>query len=131
MDTQPSDRQCAATAPVLSCRQGRRYYCARWGLIGVFGVLAFLFSAVSPDDDDIQQEFVQANRSKQFVLATYRSAPNVRGFRIAPLRCALAPPRPLSACCHVIGRISTDYKEINGAVFSRSVGPRSPPSESF
>jgi hypothetical protein len=131
MDAQPSYRQCAATAPVLSCRQGRRYYCARWGLIGLFGVLAFLFSAVSPDDDDIQQEFVQANRSKQFVLATYRSAPNVQGLRIKTVRCALVPPRPLSACCHVIGRISVDYKEINGAILSSRTGDRSPPSESF
>jgi len=84
MDAQPSYRQCAATAPVLSCRQGRRYYCARWGLIGVFGVLAFLFSAVSPDDDDIQQEFVQASKSKQFVLAAHLSAPCVFGKPAGP-----------------------------------------------
>jgi hypothetical protein len=39
-----------------------------FGLVGVLGVLAFIFSAVSPDDDEIQQEFAQGSKSRQDVV---------------------------------------------------------------
>jgi len=58
MDALPSYRQCAIAALPFSRRRHRLgHRCACLGLIGVLGVLAFLFSALSPGDDDIQQEF--------------------------------------------------------------------------
>ena len=132
MDALSSYRQCALAAIPFSPRRHRLgHRCVTLGVIGACGALAFLFSVVSPYDDDIQQEFVQDSKAKQFVLATYRFAPNVRGLRTNTARCALVPPRPLSTCCHVIGCVSIEYKVIKGASFDSSSGPRSPPSESF
>ena len=131
MDALPSYRQCAIAALPFSRRRHRLgHHCACLGLIGVLGVLAFLFSAVSPGDDDIQQEFFQGNKAKQFVLATYRSAPNVRGFRINRVPSALLPPRPLSTRCNVIRRVLSVDEKILGTIVSSRTGDRSPPSKS-
>ena len=105
MDAQPSYRQRAETAVVL-------------------------FSVVSPGDDDIQQEFVQSNKPKQLILAKYKATREVRTFGTSRGRSALLPPRRLATPCNVIGRVSIDYKEINGEIFSSRTGSRSPPSKS-
>jgi hypothetical protein len=42
-------------------------------LLAALGVLAFIFSATCPDDDDIQQKFLQSSKSKQRVVANYKS----------------------------------------------------------
>jgi hypothetical protein len=77
-----------------------------------------LFSAISPDDDDIQQECVQTNKSKQFVVATYRAPSNIRGLRICTVPYAL-PPRPqLLANSQPIARVFIPHEEIAGTIFS-------------
>jgi hypothetical protein len=131
MDAQPSYRQCALTALVLLCRRRRRYYCARWGLIGAIGILAFLFSAVSPDDDDIQQESVQGNKPKQLVLANYKATRAVDTFGTSTVRSALVTqPRPTIRRA-VVGRVLSVDESILGTIVSSRIGDRSPPSKSF
>lgn len=45
------------------------------GIVSVLGVLAFVLSAVSPADDDVQQEFVQATKSRHSVVQNCKSLP--------------------------------------------------------
>src|SRR6476659_9348215 len=47
------------------------------GLVGVLGVLTFIFSAVSPLDDDFQQEFAQRDKAGQCVVRNFRAIPSV------------------------------------------------------
>ncbi len=130
MDAQPSYRQCAVTTLVLSCRRRRRYCCARRGLIGAIGVLAFLFSAVSPGDDDIQQEFVQGNKPKQRVLANYKATCELRTFGTSTVPPALVTlPRPTIQRA-VVGRVLSVDEKILGTIVSSRTGDRSPPSKS-
>ena len=61
--------------------------CARrrvglFGLLAAIGFLAFMFSAVSPYDDDLQQEFVQSNRPKQLLVANHKASRDPRTFGI-------------------------------------------------
>ena len=42
-------------------------------MIAAIGVLAFFFSAVSPNDDDIQQEFIQGNKPKQVSVSNHKN----------------------------------------------------------
>jgi hypothetical protein len=79
------------------CRLGHR--CVLLGLLGALGALAFIFSAISPDDDDIQQ-----------------------------VRYALAPPTLQIASFYVTARVSVPDDEIKSRVCSSRAGNRSPPS---
>ena len=56
-------------------------------LLAAFGVLAFILSAVSPGDDDIQQEFFKSRESKQFAFANYKAVLDIRIFRIRSANC--------------------------------------------
>jgi len=49
----------AVATPLRRRRNSGSVRRAVFGLVGVLGVLAFIFSAVSPDDDEIQQEFAR------------------------------------------------------------------------
>jgi len=57
-------------------------------LLAVAGVLAFMFSALSPDDDLTQQEFVHGKRSAQFLRLSSKV-----------IRYSAAADRLLSATC--------------------------------
>ena len=62
-------------------RSGSRYSRRRVGLFGLLaavGFLAFMFSAVSPYDDDVQQEFVQSNEPKQLLVANHKASRDTR-----------------------------------------------------
>jgi len=127
MDPQPSYRQCAiATLPFLRCRHRLGHHCACLGLIGIFGVLAFLFSAISPDDDDIQQEFVQNNKAKQLAVANYKVR-ELRTFCTSNIRPALLPQTLPAICCGVRERARIVDKRIPGTILSRRTAARSPP----
>lgn len=63
-------------------------------LLAAFGILAFIFSAASPGDDDIQQEFYKTSKSKQCAFANYKTASILRTIRIRAVCSALAPPTP-------------------------------------
>ena len=119
------------TEPLLPRRPRRLgYHWARLGLIGAFGVLAFILSAISATDDDIQQEFVQSSKSKQCVFADYKAVSNLRAFRIYTVRSALVPPPPQFASYDVTVRVSVHDAEIKDRVCSSRTGDRSPPARS-
>ena len=99
-------------------------------LLAALGVLAFIFSATCPDDDDIQQEFLQSSKSKQCVFANYKALSNLRTFRICTLRPALAPPTSEIASYYLTDYVSVTGNEIKCRVCSRTTGDRSPPTQS-
>lgn len=99
-------------------------------LLAAFGILSITFSAISPDDDDIQQEFFQSGKSKQCVLADYKAVSSLLTFRICTIRSALAPPTPQSASYYVTARVSVPDDEIKSRVCSRTASDRSPPAKS-
>lgn len=66
-------------------RSGSRYSRRRVGLFGLLaavGFLAFMFSAVSPYDDDVQQEFVQSNKPKQLLVANHKASRDTGTFGV-------------------------------------------------
>lgn len=108
----------------------RSYRCVLFGLLGTLGVLAFFFSAVSPYDDDVQQEIVQGQKSKQCVVANWKAASEVHTFGTNKDRSALLPQRLLIVCCGVVRHALVPDEEIHRTIFSSSTGDRSPPSRS-
>ena len=120
-----------AKAEPLFPRRARRLgsRSALLSLLGVFGVLAFILSATSPDDDDIQQEFSQTSRAKQCVLANYKALSNIRAFRICAVRSVLAPPMPQFASYYVTSLVAVP-DAIKAEVYRSRTGDRSPPTKS-
>ena len=57
----------AVATPLRGRRNSGSMRRAVFGLVGVVGVLAFIFSAVSPDDDEIQQELLKAVRADKML----------------------------------------------------------------
>jgi hypothetical protein len=114
--------------PRRPCRIGHRR--ALLGLLGAIGVLAFVFSAASPGDDDIQQEFFQSSKLRHYFLANYKTVSSLRTFRICTVRSALAPPTQQFAGFYVTARVSVPDDEIKVRVCSSSTGDRSPPTKS-
>jgi hypothetical protein len=108
-------------------RLGR--YNSPLNLLIAFGVLAFILSATSPHDDDIQQDCCRSRKSKPCVLANYKTVSNLRTFRICTVRSMLAPPLPLFAS-YVTAYVSVPEDEIKGIVCSSMTGDRSPPTKS-
>jgi hypothetical protein len=98
-------------------------------LLAALGVLAFIFSAISPVDDDIQQEFFQHSKSKQCVLTDYKAVSNFRTFRICTVHSALAPPTPQFASYDVTARVSIPGDDIKSSRVCSRTGDRSPPSK--
>lgn len=109
-------------------KRDRSNRCAVLGLIGVLGVLAFVFSAVSPDDDDIQQEFIQGSRNRQWVVLNWNPIPSIHGARVNPVHCAVVPRSLYSFCCFAIGPASVSDVELGATVFCSGIGGRSPPT---
>lgn len=110
-------------------RRSRRR--ALLNLLAAFGVLAFVFSAISPDDDDIQQEFLQSSKSKQFVLANYKAVSSLQTGRICTVYSALAQPTPQFAGYCVTARVSVPSDEIKSRVCGSRTGERPPPNSSL
>jgi hypothetical protein len=128
MDAPPNHHQSAINAESFPRRLG--HHCALLGLLSAFGVLAFLFSAFSPDDDDIQQEFVQGNKPTQLVVANHRFTRSVRTVGTSAVLPALVTqPRPTIRRAAVGRVLSVDEKVLETIVSTRT-GSRSPPSKS-
>lgn len=100
------------------------------GLVSVLGVLTFVFSAVSPYDDDIQQEFIQGTNGRQCVVHTCKLACSSRAYLVNPVCCALIPQRLSSFRCFVIEGVFTSNAQIGAAIFGGRTGDRSPPTQS-
>jgi hypothetical protein len=104
--------------------------CVLFGFLITLGLLAFFFSVVSPYDDDVQQEFVQGQKSKQCVVANWKAACEVHTFGTNKDRSALLPQRLLIVCCGVVRHALVPDEEILRTISSSEVGDRSPPSRS-
>ena len=121
-------------APQLSRHQllcaKRLPHCVLFGLLAAIGLLAFMFSAVSPYDDDVQQEFVQGNKPKRFAAAQRKVALEVQTFGTHRVRCAFLPQLLLLTCCGVKRGDAVADQEILRTIPSSETGDRSPPSRS-
>jgi hypothetical protein len=110
-------------------RLHRRYLCALLSLLVALGVLAFVFSAISPIDDDIQQEFYQSPKSKEFVLP-HKKVSNLRSFPAHTLHSALPSSKPQFAGHKPAVCVFVPGDEIKARVCSSRSGDRSPPTRS-
>jgi hypothetical protein len=130
MDSQASYRQCASAMLASSRRRhafGHR--CFRLGLIGAFGVLAFLFSVVSPYDDDIQQEVIELHKPKQTILITYKAPSHIRGLRIkTATSSALMPSAHMLVAA--VEQIYLPGEADPAKIVGKPIGERSPPANS-
>jgi hypothetical protein len=99
-------------------------------LLAAFGALAFVFSAISPTDDDIQQEFFRTSKSTQCAFASHRAVSNLRLFQIRAVFSVPALPTPQFPSHFATTRVSVPEDEIKGRVCSSRTGDRSPPTAS-
>ena len=106
------------------------YRCALLGLLVAIGVLALLFSAVSPNDDDIQQEFVQGAKPKQRLLADYKATREVRTLVRSTGSPVLSAQMRTSIGRAVVGAVLIVAEKVPGKIISSRTGNRSPPSKS-
>jgi hypothetical protein len=115
----------------LQRRPSRHGHCGAFlHLLAAFGILAFIFSAASPYDDDIQQESCQTSNSTQCVLANYKTVSNLGASRICTVHSAHASSTPAVASDCVTGGVSVPDDEIKDRVCRSAPGDRSPPIES-
>jgi hypothetical protein len=114
--------------PRYSHRSGHRYALLSW--LAAFGILAFIFSATSPGDDDIQQEFFKTSRSRHCAFATYNAVSSLPTFRIPTVCSALAPPTPQFPSHFAMARVSITGDAILARVRTSKTGDRSPPAVS-
>lgn len=104
--------------------------CAVFGVVGVLGVLALILSAVSPDDDDIQQEFALVSKTRQCVVRNWKSIPSGRVTFVNLVHYAIVLQRLPSVRCSAIERaLICDAETATTAIHNRACG-RSPPNKS-
>jgi hypothetical protein len=120
----------AVAAPLRERPNSAATRCAVFCLAGVLGVLAFIFSAVSPDDDEIQQEFAQGTKTRRCLVRNWKSIPNVRITLVNPVCCAIVPRRLPSVRCSAIERVLIPDDEIGATAFASQTSGRSPPTRS-
>jgi hypothetical protein len=81
-------------------------------LLWAFGILAFLVSVASPDDDSFQQEVFHPKSSNVLVKHSLRQAPGDRRPSNATQRWILTLPNPLTRLlCRVIPENETPASE--------------------
>ena len=124
----PKASGASSRIPRLRSRSSRRRV-GLFGLLAAIGFLAFMFSAVSPYDDDVQQEFVQSNKSKQFTVSNYKSAPDPQTFGAHRVPPVILHQRRLNIC---LAALQHDFVAHDGALrtfSSNAIGDRSPPTK--
>jgi len=103
----------------------RRRWPDAYRLIGVLGVLAFIFSVVSPYDDAIQQDFV---RGRQFSVLNCKAIHCVSSTHSNPNQHAVVLQRAAYFCCFLAGRALIYCVDTSStALLGRTAG-RSPPT---
>lgn len=65
------------TVPTSLRTHSRHSRGALFTVVGALGALAFVFSAVSPEDDDSQQEFAQSTKTQQCLVRNLQSISTV------------------------------------------------------
>jgi hypothetical protein len=103
---------------------------AIFALVGVLGVLAFIFSAVSADDDEIQQEFALGSATRQGVVRDWKSIPSFRVTLANLVHYAVVPRRLLSVRCSAIERVFICDIETAATALPNRTSGRSPPTGS-
>jgi hypothetical protein len=118
----------AVATPLRGRRNSGSARFAVFALVGVLGVLAFIFSAVSPDDDEIQQEFAPGSKTRQGVVRNWKSIPSVGVTVVNLIQYAVVPRRLLSVRCPAIERVLIcDVRTAKIALPNRT-SSRSPPA---
>jgi hypothetical protein len=112
--------------PILCRALHDRFRRLRWSnayrLIGVLGVLAFIFSVVSPYDDAIQQDFVKIS------VQNCKSIRCVSSTHSDPNQHAVVSQRAAHFCCFHIGRALIHYVDKCTTVLLGPTAGRSPPA---
>ena len=130
MGSQPSHGQCVSAAfPSSRRRHAFGRHCVRSGLIGACGVLAFLFSVVSPYDDDIQQEVIELLKPKQTVLIIFKAPSHIRGLRLKTAPSALIPSAQILVCYAVVEYVSIRGEADQARIVGNRTDDRSPPTD--
>jgi hypothetical protein len=101
------------------------------GLLAAVGVLAFFFSVISPYDDDVQQEFIQANKTKQLASVDHRSPDNGGNHTTSKVRYAIITSNGLIANPGTELRDIAENPEQSGWLLPGSGRDRAPPSQSL
>jgi hypothetical protein len=100
-------------------------------LVSVLGVLAFIFSAVSPGDDDIQQEFALRSESGRSLVQHCKTIASTSITLVDPVHCGELVAGTLASFHYtVIQRLRMPGFKIRTMVFRTRVGDRSPPIRS-
>jgi hypothetical protein len=108
----------------------RNHHIRCLGLIGVVGLLAFVFSAISPEDDDIQQEAIEVHQPKQTFFVEFKAPPSIRGSRRASTTSLVIFftrrffARPLPTARAIVGG-----EELHSGTFGSQTVDRSPPNK--
>src|SRR6266436_6281159 len=98
-------------------RQSDRFGRALFGVVGTVGVLALLFSALSPKDDEIQQEFAQGSKNRQCVDQNWKSISSDRGTLVNPVQHVFIGRSLPLFCCSASGRLVISHWKIRATAF--------------
>lgn len=101
-----------------------------FALAGVLGVLAFVFSAVSPYDDEIQHEFFRRPETRQFVVQNCKLIRDIRISVNGLVPHALARRSLVCFRGASVEQARVFDVEIRAAIFCSQAGSRSPPTRS-
>jgi hypothetical protein len=101
-----------------------------FGVLTAVGALAFLFSVVSPYDDDVQQEFAQVNRPKHSYLENCKKAAGTHALATNTGQPALLSQRLVMVHCGVKPHDLVADQKIIRTISSSGTGDRSPPNKS-
>jgi hypothetical protein len=112
-----------------SLRQSHRFdrYTV-FGLIGTVGVLALVFSVLSPNDDETQQEFAQGSKIRQCVARNWKSLSSDRSTPVNPVQ-HVFPGQSLSlSFSSATRRVVISDLKIGATTFRSRTSGRSPPA---
>jgi len=98
-------------------------------LIALLGLFALVFSAVSADDDMIQQEFGQASKHTQCFVQNWKAVPRIYGATVWLAHRVIVLQSWSSLCCSAAGRVPVTDMKVGFTVFRSPVGDRSPPTK--
>ena len=115
-------------APRRHSRSSRRRV-GLFGLLAAIGFLAFMFSAVSPYDDDVQQEFVQSNKPKQLLVANHKASRDARTFGVHRVPPAILQQMVLDIDFAAIQHDASAHAAILRTSASNASRDRSPPAK--
>lgn len=111
-------------------RRGFNPYAVLGRLIGVLGVLAFIFSVASPEDDDLQQEVALRSESRPSLVQHRNSIASTRVILNGSVHHALVARTLVSFHYRAIQRVRMPALKIWDTVVAKRLLDRSPPTGS-